>query len=212
MAIRFTALFLMAVLLVCASNSIAEAPTGKLAGTVFEISTGDPLPGANLFFPDFNVGATTDINGEFFMLGAPVGQQTLHVTYLGYKDVQVPVTVREDETVVLAIEMEPAALAGDTVLVTAQASAQRQAINQQLAAKTVKNIVSSKQIQELPEANAAEAVGRLPGVSLERSGGEGNKVVIRGMAAKYSLIQIDGVNMTATGEGDRSTDLSMISP
>ena len=26
------------------------------------------------------------------------------------------------------------------------------------------------------------------------------------------MIQIDGVNMTATGEEDRSTDLSMISP
>ena len=58
-----------------------------------------------------------------------------------------------------------------------------QAINQQLSSTTIKNIVSKNEIQELPEANAAEAVGRLPGVSLERSGGEGNKVVIRGMAS-----------------------------
>ena len=101
---------------------------------------------------------------------------------------------------------------GEEVLVTAQASAQQQAINQQLTSKTIKNIVSKKQIQELPEANAAEAVGRLPGVSLVRSGGEGNKLVIRGMAPKYSQIQIDGVTMAATGDQDRSVDLSMISP
>ena len=78
------------------------------------------------------------------------------------------------------------------------------------------NCISSDQVtikvNDLPEANAAEAVGRLPGVSLERSGGEGNKVIIRGMASKYTMVQIDGVNMTATGQDDRSTDLSMISP
>ncbi len=112
----------------------------------------------------------------------------------------------------LDIKMKFKVIEGEEVLVTSQAEGQMQAINQQLSSTTIKNIVSKNQIQELPEANAAEAVGRLPGVSLERSGGEGNKVVIRGMASKYSIIQIDGVNMTATGEEDRSTDLSMISP
>ena len=39
------------------------------------------------------------------------------------------------------------------------------AINKQLKAKSIKNIVSSDRIQELPESNAAEAVARIPGVS-----------------------------------------------
>ena len=39
--------------------------------------------------------------------------------------------------------------------------------------------VSSDKLKELPDANAAEAIARLPGVSVQREGGEGNKVVIR---------------------------------
>ena len=45
---------------------------------------------------------------------------------------------------------------------TAQARGQMDAINKQLKAKSIKNIVSSDRIQELPESNAAEAVARIP--------------------------------------------------
>ena len=54
--------------------------------------------------------------------------------------------------------------------------------DKQLKAKSIKNIVSSDRIQELPESNAAEAVARIPGVSIRREGGEGNKVVIRAVS------------------------------
>ena len=57
------------------------------------------------------------------------------------------------------------------------------------------NIVSRARIQELPDANAAESVSRLPGVSLIRTGGEGSKVVIRGLSPQYNQITIDGVEL-----------------
>ncbi|HMK38851.1 MAG TPA: TonB-dependent receptor, partial [Bacteroidota bacterium] len=72
--------------------------------------------------------------------------------------------------------------------------------------------VSAARIQELPDANAAESIGRLPGVSVLRSGGEGNQIVIRGLQPKYNSITIDGVKMASSSPNDRSTDLSMISP
>ena len=55
------------------------------------------------------------------------------------------------------------------------------------------------------------SVGRLPGVSVTRVGGEGTKVVIRGVAPKYNVITIDGIRLASSEAGDRSTDLSMIS-
>jgi TonB-dependent receptor len=97
------------------------------------------------------------------------------------------------------------------VVVTAQALGQNQAINQQLSSDKIVNVVSSARIQELPDANAAESVGRLPGVSVTRQGGEGNQVVIRGLSPKYNEVMIDGVPMAPTDVGNRGTDLSMIS-
>ena len=41
------------------------------------------------------------------------------------------------------------------------------AINKQLNAKSLVNIISSDRIRELPDANAAETVARVPGVSIQ---------------------------------------------
>lgn len=193
-------------------NTVLFSQTGKIRGKVTDKTNGDFLPGSNLIFEEYSIGAATDFEGEYVIFAVPVGTHTLTISYLGYEEINIEVTIVENRTLELDVELTPLALEGDEVLVTAQSSAQQQAINQQLTSKTIKNIVSKKQIQQLPEQNAAEAVGRLPGVSLERSGGEGSKLVIRGMAPKYSQIQIDGVTMAATGENDRSMDLSMISP
>ena len=189
-----------------------QAQTGGIFGRVIDIESGNALPGANVLIQGTSLGAASDIDGNYYIQNIPPGTYTVIAKYLGYEDESTEIKVESNKRVQLDIKMTLMVIEGEEVVITAQAEGQMQAINQQLSAKTVKNIVSKKQIQELPEANAAEAVGRLPGVSLERSGGEGNKVVIRGMASKYSMIQIDGVNMTATGQEDRSTDLSMISP
>ena len=100
---------------------------------------------------------------------------------------------------------------GEAIEVTAQARGQIDAINEQIKAKSIKNIVSSDRIQELPDANAAETVARIPGVSIRREGGEGNKVIIRGLSPKYNKVMVDGTNLASTDPDNRSTDLSMIS-
>lgn len=190
-----------------------QAQTGKVNGTVKDAETGDPLPGANVIIKGDNpIGSATNLKGEFIITGVPEGQQTLLISYIGYQQKSLTLNIGPGETIFKDIELRHRSLRGEDVIVTAQARAQTEAINQQISSETVKNVVSSSKIRELPESNAAEAVGRLPGVSLERSGGEGTKVNIRGMGAKYTKVQIDGVNMAATGSEDRSTDLSMISP
>ncbi len=204
--------FMIIVFILLIFHVVAFAQTGKIVGYVLDKRTDNPLPGANIFIEGTSLGSASDINGFYIISNVPPGTYTINAMYIGYEKKSFELQVLAAQKVERDIKMNAEVVKGQEVTVTAQAEAQLQAINQQLSAKTIKNIVSKKQIQELPEANAAEAVGRLPGVSLERSGGEGNKVVIRGMGPKYSLIQIDGVNMTATGEGDRSTDLSMISP
>ncbi len=191
---------------------VSSVFASKISGRVTDAGSGETLIGANIFIEGSGLGAVTDLNGKYVIFNVPAGIHKIIVTYIGYEKVKREIQVQDDRDLELNIRMNAVVVEGETVLVTAQAEAQLQSINQQLSSMTIKNIVSQKQIQQLPEANAAEAIGRLPSVSLERSGGEGTKVVIRGMASKYAVIQIDGVNMTATGEGDRSTDLSMISP
>jgi len=185
---------------------------GQIKGVVMDSTNGEPLPGANVFIKGTSIGAATNLKGEFVLPKIPPGNYTLVITYIGFKTRQFEIRVEPGKVVNLEAKLTWIAVKGKTVEITAQASGQVKAINQQLAAAEIKNVVSSDRIQELPDANAAESVGRLPGVSILRSGGEGNKVVIRGLSPKYNKIMIEGIEMASTDAGDRSTNISMISP
>jgi len=197
----------------CLSAALAyAASTGTIEGVVKDAKTGDPLPGANVLIKGTTMGAASDIHGKYVIMRVPPGSYVLRVTFIGYKPADVPVEVQPGQTVVKDVELEYVGITGPEVVVTAQAEGQMKAINQQLSAASIVNVVSSARIQELPDANAAESVARLPGVSILRSGGEGTKVVIRGLSPKYNAVMIDGVRMASTDFDDRSVDLSMISP
>ena len=186
--------------------------SSKIKGKIIDKDTDTPLPGANIYLENTSIGTATDFDGEYTIANVPPGSYTLHVKYLGYTPQSFEIEVKPETTLEVNVGLEYMVLEGEEVLITAQAVGQMQAINQQKTAASVVNIVSSAKIQELPESNAAEAVGRLPGISLQREGGEGNKVVIRGLSPQYNKISLNGVSMAATGDQDRSVDLSMISP
>jgi len=185
--------------------------TASIRGKVIDSISGETLPGANVRIKDTLKGTATDTNGEFVLTGISEGELILEISYIGFISREVVIEVSTGDNFI-EIELNPLVLEGAEVVVSVQARGQREAINQQKTSETAVNVVSSTKIQELPEANAAEAVGRLPGVTLQREGGEGNKVVIRGLSPQFSKVSIEGVSLSSTDGGNRSTDLSMISP
>lgn len=193
------------------AGSVWAQGTGRITGTVREKGTGDLLIGANLIFQGTAIGSVTDLRGQFTINGAPAGRRVLVVSYIGYRTLELEVTVVAGDLRQLTIEMEWMGVVGEDVVITAQARGQLNAINQQLSSNTISNIVSSDRIQEIPDVNAAESIGRLPGVSIQRSGGEANRIAIRGLSPKYNTVTVNGVRVPSTGNNDRSVDLSLIS-
>ncbi len=185
---------------------------GRIKGTVVDKDTGEPLPGANVVVKGTAIGSASNIEGEFSIPRIQPGSYTLDVTFIGYKQEFVDVTVQTNKTTQITVNMDYDVLEGTEVIVSAQREGQIAAINQQLTANSIMNVVSADRIQELPDANAAEAIGRLPGIAVQRSAGEASKVMIRGLQPKLSTITVNGVKMPATDGQDRSVDLSMISP
>ncbi|MDZ7723216.1 MAG: TonB-dependent receptor [candidate division KSB1 bacterium] len=185
--------------------------TGTIRGKVIEKATDSPLPGANVILEGTSIGAATDLKGEYLISNVPEGNYTLVVKYIGYNDGKNTIFVNHDKTVQYDAEMERATVKGEEITITAQAEGQLAAINQQLASRTIKNVVAADRIQEIPDANAAESIGRLPGISIVRSGGEGQKVSIRGMSPRYNVMMVNGVRLRSTDRDDRSVDLNMIS-
>ncbi len=208
---RIILILSMIILIIFTTGAAVFAQGTNIEGRITDATTKDPLPGANVLLVGTSMGAATTINGKYEIYNVPPGSYTLRATYIGYRSKEYKITVKEGLTLSQNFKLEPVAIKSTEVVVTAQASGQNAAINQQLASDKIENVVSAAKIQALPDANAAESVGRLPGISLIREGGEASEVVIRGLAPQYNQVMIDGVLMPATNSNDRGTNVSMIS-
>ena len=186
---------LLAAWLAVLITSTASAQSAMVHGTILDAVTSEPLPWANVIIVGTSIGGASDIEGKFAIRNAPVGSYKIRATYIGYETRELEVVLTVDQVLELELSLDPVSLIGEEVTVTAQASGQTEAINRQLSSLAITNVVSGARIQELPDANAAESVARLPGVSIIREGGEGAKVVVRGLSPQYNQIAIDGVQL-----------------
>ena len=80
----FTILF-MSKSLIYAGN------TGKIFGKVIDEDTGEPLIGVNVVIKGIGQGASTDEQGEFYLIGVPPGNYNIEFSYIGYA----PLTVKD---------------------------------------------------------------------------------------------------------------------
>ncbi|SMO42586.1 TonB-dependent receptor [Gracilimonas mengyeensis] len=180
---------------------------GRIEGTVTDAVNQEALIGVNVMIQGTSLGSASDIDGNFVIRRVPAGQQTVIVSYIGYDQVQEVVQIEDGETLELDFELSPTTVEGEEIVISSQAEGQKRAINEQISARQIKNVVSAEKIRELPDESAATALSRLPGVSLQ----EGDKVVVRGIQAKMNTIMVNGVQLPSTDLNDRSTNLGFIS-
>lgn len=198
-------------LLLLALATAASASATTLTGTITDAATGDPLIGATVRIAGTSIGDAADIDGVYSIPRVPEGAQTIIVSYIGYRTQEIERVIPADGTLRLDIALEVDSIEGEEVVITAQAEGQVAAINQQLNSNQIVSVVSAARLQELPDANAAESVGRLPGISIQRDAGEGENVVIRGLSPRYNNVTVNGVKLPSTDFDTRATDLSIIS-
>lgn len=88
------------------------------------------------------------------------------------------------------------------VRVTGQAASLDSALDEQQMADNIVSIVHADAIGQLPDANAAEALQRVPGISVERDQGEGRYVRVRGLGPDLNSVTING-SLVPAAESDR---------
>jgi TonB-dependent receptor len=168
------------------------------------------LPGAQVEIQQKGPSTVSDGQGEFTIGNLAPGSYTLMVSYVGFAPFQTSVTVAAGQiahvNAVLNVASE-----GESVIVTAErAHGEAAAINEIRTADNILNVLPAEVIASLPNANIADAVGRLPGVTLERDEGEGKYVQIRGTEPRLSNLTIDGVEIPSPEGGIRQVKLDVI--
>lgn len=109
------------VLLCLMVTSVFAGTTGKIAGKVTDKSTGESLVGANILVMGTTVGASSDIDGNYFIINIPPGEYEVKASMLGYASVTFQkVRVSIDQTTKIDFDLNPESIELENVLVTAE--------------------------------------------------------------------------------------------
>lgn len=88
-----------------------------------------------------------------------------------------------------------------TVMVTGYRYAIEKSLDQKRDANAIVEVVTAEDVGKFPDKNVADALQRVPGVVVTRSGGEGKNVSVRGLSSDLTLTQLNG-NYVATAEAN----------
>lgn len=154
--------------------------------------------------------SSTNEEGRFYVSGLAPGNYDLTITYVGLAAFTTRVSVTAGQTTKVDAQLH-VANKNETVVVTAgRASAEAEAINVERAADNLLQVMPSEVITSLPNANLADALGRLPSVTLERDEGEGKYVQVRSTEPRLTNTTVDGVNLPSEEPGVRQIKFDAI--
>ncbi len=164
-------------------SSILAGTTGKLSGNVADSRTGEPLVGVNIVIVGTQMGAITDIHGDYAIISVVPGTYTVRASIIGYAPMsQTQVRIDIDQTTAINFKLQEEAIQRDEVIVVAE-----RPVVQQDVASTRANI-SVKEIESLPVASVNAVVGLQAGI---QSG-----LVIRGTNnADQTAFMVDGLTL-----------------
>ncbi len=181
---------------------------GSVTGTVKD-SLGAVLQGAQIVLQPTATTVASDAQGVFLITDVKPGTYTLTTSYVGFADSTTTVVVTAGQTATVNATLTVAS-SNQQVMVTANVTGDALAINEQRTSANILNVMTDTQIIALPNANIADVVGRMPGVTLQRNEGEGQYVQIRGTEPRLSNTTIDGVVVPGPDNEVRQVDLDVI--
>jgi TonB-dependent receptor len=202
-------LAIMAISLPCATNLRAQGPRGAIGGTVTDPS-GAVLKGAQISIESSDVNVVTDEQGLFLISDLAPGEYTLTISYVGFATLEKTVNVASGKTANVDAKLKVQS-ESQSVLVTApRAGGEAEAINTERTADNIVQVLPAEVIRSLPNANMADALGRLPSVTLERDEGEGKYVQVRGTEPRLTNTTIDGITIPSPEAGVRQIKFDAI--
>lgn len=181
-------------LLLLLSAGLLTAQNGKISGSVLDGQNAEPLIGCNVVIVGTNMGASTDLDGNFMMPRVPVGVYSLMASYIGYSSKTITnVKVFADQVSSIKIALQPEEIIGEEVVIEAKADLSNASalLVEQKKSVVVSDAIGSQQISKTPDKSAGDALKRVTGLTVV-----GNKFVyVRGLGERYSNAQLNGVEV-----------------
>lgn len=177
---------------------IFAGTTGKLAGTIKDAQTGEPLVGANVIIEGTNFGAATNVNGEYVILNISPGRYDIKFSFIGYETIVMQnVTIIVDQTTLLPVELNPQTIQVDEIVVTARTPLVQKDVTSSIS------VITREEIDALPVSSFTELLSLQAGVT-----GSGSNLHVRGGRSNEVAYMIDGTMVVDPLLGGLATDIN----
>ncbi|NDQ57226.1 MAG: TonB-dependent receptor [Acidipila sp.] len=186
----------------------AQEQKGTIAGHVLDTNQG-ALMGARVTLQPAGRTVVSDDQGQFTISDVVPGKYTLAVLYLGFVPFSKEVDITSGESASMEVVLQIEAVNQQVIVRGERERGEIEALNRERTADNIVQVLPAEVITSLPNTNIADAVGRLPSVSLERDEGEGKYVQIRGTEPRLSNVTIDGIHVPSP-ESVRNVKLDVI--
>ncbi len=189
--------------------SLAQERKGGISGHVTD-NSGGVLQGARIELQPLGTSIASNAQGQFFINDLDPGSLTVSITYVGFKEFTKQVTVVSGQTATVDVKLEVGSQNLEVLVTAERASGEAGQVNREITSDNIVQVLSADVIRSLPNANMADALGRLPSVTLERDEGEGKYVQVRGTEPRLTNVTIDGINVPSPENFARQIKLDAV--
>jgi hypothetical protein len=208
--IRLKGFLFFLIVFFCANGAIfAQSKTASIGGHVSDASQA-VIQNARVVITPGDLTTTSDSLGDFVVAGLAPRSYTVTVTSVGFEPLVQTVTVAAGQTVPLNAVLQVASGSEQVVVSAGGGQNMLQAINEEITSPNIVNVMPETEILALPNANVADAIGRLPGVTVQRDEGEAVYVQVRGLDPRLTNTTIDGVTIPSPESNVRQVILATI--
>lgn len=179
--------FTLGVFLFIMASALAQ--TGNISGKVISARTGDRVPFASVQLDGQPANTFADQNGHFSLSKVPIGEHTLQISSVGFKQFATQISLKTDETLQFVAELQEEKLNLNEVVVTGTRTAKRITDS-----PVIVNLINSKELDQVVATNLSEGLRFQPGLRIETDCQTCNYTQLRinGLQGGYSQILING--------------------
>ena len=94
----------------------------------------------------------------------------------------------------------------EEVVVSGFRAALGAALDVKRAAVASVDAIVAEDIAKFPDQNLAESLQRIPGISIQRDGGEGRSITVRGLGSQFTRVRVNGMETVATATDGASSN------
>ncbi len=187
-----------------------QANAAKIRGHVSDAGSGETLPGATVMIKGTTIGTSTDENGYYEIQDVKAGNYILQVQFISYHTQEININIGGKATYTQDFLLIANTQTLSEVVISGRATGQVKALKDQQDAENIVNIVSEEQIISFPDLNAADAIQRVPGITLQRDQGEGRYVQLRGTPPELTNFNVNGIQLPSPESSIRTVGMDII--